>query len=1294
MSHPSQKEGFCVMEREQDGQIEQQIPNGRKDLPDLLEEELLRMNGGSVEVIQIALIDWVANERKKAKFDSNLVVVVESRITEGDITSALLAMVDAQKTPPIHGSMRRTVKGIRKRIGAVTSGIQNPTLEKGRASRALPMGGAAHNINEPIQVARSSEKLVCNDFSLVVENGMAVGMIENKGNSALNDVYTQLEFGRTVTNTPENNKTKQRIVSFEYPIPAPIESQTRVDWAVSVFLKTFAVLVEEHGAMPAKPYDIEQIFENPQSTGALMQGLEAAHFLFGGDHGLDLTRWNNDGKAGALILSEVPEFPTLNWLAIMRTMLNLVYSSKIGNDKEAALIELMEGDMLITSDDVMTEKFTETFKGNKVDIIRLNWSDGSSAAKDQSLLDLRTAVEVIINAKFNSQETRYRRKAVRDGVLKEVSTLNFRNVRTLFKELYKIYGERIFTDLEIKVDDLKFPAGDGGWFEQYNPEDLPLDKHVSQVSGYLYKIMAQLYWVKQWSALQDPKEFSLISPDDADNVGKLERFSLKVSDIASFIVQYKLTDRIRGRLLYQLPGEEICKEIIPPDLMEEVVRWGKEVFDIAGKLETRDRLRVLRAIERVLKPNIQRLNFIEREVKVMPKELSSICVEFEGNVYLCIERLWEVFNKRFIEDPNLAEITNMVVFQEWGTKVVWIDDLLEGTYQLRIAVDKNGNYSISYNNGMDKIYLRGRLLSSVRMKGVHEQSSKLALLFEGMIWQKVDLEWGLFKPGLSDLLNLIDGGSAVVFPDGSVREVVPGKPVICLWDPMGGGWYLDPQLLKEAIETDSSHRDTWGYNQLGDLVNGRYRGEASILCPIPSHANRDKTSMAGHWYGEGDAHITCFGECNTAINLARALHVNRGSIKVEPMATGETVDDFRPPSTERQKTFATTMNFASTMERNLGIAKRYLIEERGLAPDDVGEMGFVPMELAKGLADLVASTGFRHLLKANNHLGLDSLLGALKTYQVDWDPKMESALSHILFTMNEVGNDDRRTISSILTTGALDEMRRRGVIESKRRLKDDQGVVREPKIKLGGRLILPTYFIDPSRKGLASIVRSNMNARGIILDGEELFEGNPHHKARIRQGELIRNGVRLLNTPAGFWARDWPRFLDAISEKKEIILSEGPMDPPSFGRMNHEYRDNVLTNIGFNYHYLFPALRYFGMFGDENSPGQGFGMGIKRIFLAYDFDLTGARKFHDRVQKLGILFPKVEVLSIHTLLPEDVLAVVPPYDIGLFSKGDANKDQEDGLFFGTKLDFNGIINISAEADPVLKLLREKYAYRP
>jgi hypothetical protein len=282
---------------------------------------------------------------------------------------------------------------------------------------------------------------------------------------------------------------------------------------------------------------------------------------------------------------------------------------------------------------------------------------------------------------------------------------------------------------------------------------------------------------------------------------------------------------------------------------------------------------------------------------------------------------------------------------------------------------------------------------------------------------------------------------------------------------------------------------------------------------------------------------------------------------------------------------------------------------------------------------------------------------------------------------------EREKIFSILTIANLTEMQRRGVIETR----SEKHKADEIRARLGGRIVLPTYFIDPLKSGIDVFVRSNFMARGIILKGEQLYEGNHQHKARIRQKKkLIRNGERLLDTPTGFWARDWSSLLRNVDAKKEVIVYEGPMDVGTFGRMRPDYKDTGFSNVGYNYRFLLPFLRFLGMAGDENSPGQGFRMGIESIFLANDWDKTGTLKFFDRKEKLKIAFPKVEVHPIHDLLPDDIRNIVPPYDLELLNM----PDKSDQNLRGEKLDMNDLINAEAENNPIFRPIRHKYAYRP
>jgi hypothetical protein len=515
---------------------------------------------------------------------------------------------------------------------------------------------------------------------------------------------------------------------------------------------------------------------------------------------------------------------------------------------------------------------------------------------------------------------------------------------------------------------------------------------------------------------------------------------------------------------------------------------------------------------------------------------------------------------------------------------------------------------------------------------------------------------------------------------------------------MGGSrWYLDAELLKKATENDASHRDTWGFNQLAELANTKYKGKVAVLCPMPTHENIDKTSKAGHWYGDerDGLHIMCFGGCKKSIDLAPILEMEH-SIIYEPIAAGETINDFRQVSRERQKTFKKTLEFGALTEKYSGVATRYLIEERGLSPEDIGEYGYVPVELVEALTRLVESDGFKNLRKSSQRveIKLNSMAYALRIYSIQ-DPmgEAESAINEAMQFLENVKPIDRDDLFSILTINTLTEMHRRGIFQT--RSEEHRANGDEVDARLGGRIILPTYFVDPSKSGIDAFVRSNYIARGIVLDGQPLFGGHHQLKARIRQGKLVRDGIRLLDTPTGFWARDWEKLVMKVDSTKKIIVYEGPMDAGSLGRICPDYKDMGFANIGFNYHHLFPFLRFLGIRGDKYPENQGLHLNIENIYLAHDWDATGAKNFGERIIGLRKFFGKEigRVYPIHKLLPQEVLDVVPPYNPKLYYKGEESGEQR-GRFYGLKIDLNGLINAEAETNPALKPIRDKYAYKP
>lgn len=996
-----------------------------------------------------------------------------------------------------------------------------------------------------------------------------------------------------------------------------------------------------------------------------MRVLEAAHAVFGCQNHLSVVDWTDETK-GEISPQKTDMFAALNWLSIVRKSLEPLQIEA----NTSLLTEIHEGQTTFrVGGENQEEEVTTIINGNKIDTLRVGLG-GSSEKTDIPNWNVQK-VTTYIEGMFNSQFKKHRSYSIGNGERKVRATRLQRNLRSLFLGLSEHFGEKLFSDSVITIDDYKFPAGDGNWSEQYDPEELPIPEHAKQVSGYIFKTLAQLTWLDKWLKVQTGNlKVGMLHDDRLIDFSEKGDVTLTIPEVIEFGLRSGLLNRINARLLYQLPSREIVCKVSPTgSSFEELVDWGLWASKLDNpKTEQRDRLRINRAVLQILKPTLGDIEIKRKVHEPLPKEISEICFDFRGQIYLAVDQLANLISLKV----NLRELKEFkaIDFNESGVKVMWLRGLVENA-RIRIAVDKLGNFAIS---GLDTKAIKGKLLSQRDNYGVHERPGKVMGVFESQIWNAIHTFWGLPKPASES--GYIKGNE-IIMPDGTIEKLVDGKPIVCRYDLLTGKWFLDYKLLEDAVGSDASRNDLHGLGRLAILLNRPSVHVRTVMCPMPTHKNIN--TPAGIL---NPTNINCqSGACSISIFLPE-----RGKIRVakEFIKSTDTTADFKPVSRERAITFEEFMKVGKDFAAVSEVPTRYIIEERGLNPKDLGSYAYIPQELDTYLEALVGSDSFKKLSagikhKSDYHLGIiDGMLGRV---EADDTPGAMAALSGATQIVNNLPEELSEKVFRILNIQTLMAMKMRRILEP-----GNKKTGTEDKNRLGERIILPTYWISDVNRGSRALVQANFNARGIVLDGQKRFNDQDHHKA-------ILTGKKTLTTPAGFYFRDPEMFL--LSVRDTVVVTEGPFNGATLSRITPDLADITLTNVGLGYRELIAFLRWLGVKGDNKKDERGMNLNINTIYLSFDFDLPGSKSFMTKGNHLRQAFPGIKVRPVHELLPKEVRSIVPAFSHKLFEEGKR--------FAGFKLDLNDLVKnhqegwaskngINPDTEMAIADLKKKYGY--
>lgn len=1168
--------------------------------PDVVQNEFTRLIGSNprdISKVADSLREWLVRQNGQAP--EGLLNLIE----KGDLVSAIgLLAGEVRSQIPIIGAPERVIRADSAKIRAAVS---KQTLIKNAPSETFALGQSSHSMVESIVAAGGDlSQLVNENIDLNIKEGVVHGFSIV---SEVKPVQYSL-FDSEDIPVPEVSS-----IEFSEPLSIPGEEECVSEWAINVIEKSMGE-IQFDGGLPEKPYDVEKLVTGP-SRANVIKIVEVLHLIFETKGPMSAVEGNSK-TFKKINFDKLDQFAILNWLSIARMIVDLNRNPRTDH-KGIIFRELPEGDLLVQNGSPEQPEVHRVHR-KKMDIVEF-WF------KEDPKKTIRfDQVGEVISTRFYSQERRHRRPGYRNGRMTDYSTVMGRSAKSFLRELRKTYGNAIFEELNITVTDFKFLGGDGGiWDHQFDPNNLPVNSHIEQVQGYLFKLAAQLYWIKKWSKV--PRSLRLFVENDPNFDGlpisaPWEMFAISVDDVIEFATKKGLFSRITGELRYQLPGQEIIKEVnLDKCNREELVSIGRRTFGLKENVSKQlDRMAVVKTLMKIFGDDVKNLEVATKDPREYSEELDFACLEWRGGTYLCIDKLLAAFSE------GKLSITNAIEFSSGGVKVFWAEGVPEIPGRLRIAVDSKGRFAI--HNDVLGLTI-GNLLSEVSMKGVVESSDKLTTIFNEKIWTKI---------GYKVFDDIVVEGRGMVFPNGEIVELVNGKPLICMYDLLTGVWHLDENLLKSYVATDAGKEGDWGFRKIYEVISSdkEFNG-VSVYCPMPTHHNND--TQAAAYYGGSGSHIYCFG-CRADIHVPSR---NSGPRLELPHASGLKTVDYRSVSTEREAAFDNLMGLGQLFADS-EVPREYLLK-RGLTPDDLGLYGYLPTALDQALSILVKSPEFYEKYKLRRGSSILKEFFGLESAQ---------ELLDFLEDMDDV--DKKARLLKIIQPSALTRMRQRKILGSQ---------------KLGGRLILPTYWVRPAT---GKLIKSNVVARGIDVHGMPKYNQNgpKHYKVPLVVGSKVVDGKKLRPTPTGFWIRDVEKFLTNLRDT--VVVFEGPLNAATFARMRPDLADICITNTGVGFYELVAFLRWLGVDGDRQEDANhrmGLNYKLRHVVLACDYDLAGIQASLNITQKLQDHLG-LDVSQLESLLPDDVLQLLP-------SDMSVDSFKEGGDFFKTKLDLNDLIQEKA-----------------
>ena len=1077
--------------------------------------------------------------------------------------------------------VRKNVNNLRSFISEIPRKVRN-------VPNTFILGTQAHRMVENIAIFGLS-KINEDNIKLIEKNKKVVGLEITERKIATQECL--------LDNDQETVAHPSSFYYFEEGLQPP-KGESLNSWLYSL-IKGNLLSIYSNNMFPDKPFDVAEILKDKSSRGKMLAALQAAHVLLNIKQQKGLSLWRSKEKnINKFCYNEIDEYKALNWLTILRQVVESQYETK---SNSSFLAELSLGEVKISCKHRLLKDGVLKIKGGIADIIKINWEEDS----EQNLVKISDKEAIPFNLLvghidklFRSQSKKYNR--TNEGGIIYKREL-YRNISSLYSELFNSLGSSIIDNLRIEIIDYKFPAGDGGWWTSFNVNDLPYEEHTEKLNEYLFNLASQFCWVIKW------KEKSGLDNSNFGNNNDWENFGVSLEEITKFVFDNRIFDKIHGKLTYQTPEKNIVEPISMPNSVEDFIVWANKIIDKKIFLleKTEQRIKRLKTLEMLLKvSNPERtMETIRVSPEVLPEDLNSLFITYNSINYLVLEEFKNIIENR---DTNGEwTIKNAFYYSDQKIAVFTIEKIMEdgNIFPFRVAINNKAEFTIK--GPQEFGFYRGVLTSSKQLCGVKEKVSDREQLFYNILASLKGREETKFFNSLTD--------SDKILLDGLGRPVskVENKPWVVNQDLMTGKWTIDSKALENALE----NTDYPGLNKISEILGQEKRNRAvQVFCPLPSHPNT--RTEAAYFYPEQNA-IYCF-DCQELIHLpeTRSNFVSRTEKYSWP--GGLKFDDYRGVSKGRQDTMESFVDI-SLLFKDDKDATDYL-KSRGFDWKDFGpRCGYIPPELINYLSKLISQKEYLEFKnrKNNSYLNIENIISSFP--DEDFERYWQS-----------IESDKKERLKGILTVRSISDYKNRALVLRIREGKEDS---------LGGRIIVPTYWMSQINK--FSLVPTNLIGRG-VENKKGLYKGRKYYKVPIIQS----NAKGKRPTPPGIWVPDVSSFLLGHLRENLIIVFEGTTNSVSFSKMYPRYKNNTVVVEGTGYRNFIALLDWLKFTGT--------------VCLAHDFDKGGASAAERMKKQLEFQNYK-KVTTIHSLLDKEIIESenIPPYDVSRFEDGDLFEYKKD-----------------------------------
>jgi|GEM_PF-4438874 len=1187
----------------------------------------------------------------------------------GHYTKALTIIIQKLiPDKPVSARPKAKYRDNRRTLAVLFAGGDQKVIQREKPSPTFALGTDAHRIMEGLSKKGIGGIKLQDNLKLISDGPKIVGyvykrrgtpeekqrnfadyLLENEEKVTGQDLEPFLNNGDGAFE--DLDQKDDRVVMLGTPLASPGTGEDEfTTWANSVFSKALSRIKQKQGKLPHTPSDVIRMLRDKDSKKAIEEAIGMAHLIFKVKAG-GMNMIKRRGPELELYAGNNDHFRILNWLAIIRATQDMFTRNHLKPEGAGLVEEMPLGNLRVTTEgieiDDVTENLVFEIKGGVVDLATISVSKLSSESADSPEFNLQGLL-THIEGEFNSQVGKRRRTQRGQGgnIIRETRTKLGTNIRSLFILLDDILGGQVEIDeeLNILISDFKFQGGDGGWRTSFDVSgsSLPEDSHLRQMQDYLFFIVSQLCWVNKW------KTKASFNEDQNYNEWKamdLENFSLSLSEIVAYAEKTGILERIKAVIRYQLAEKEITREVWAENGLEDLREWGECLIKKRAQshIKYSQKLQIQSALKMITRHHD--LVTVHREPIELPESLKKICVSFEGYHYLTLDLLETYLLEKFNETELTEDIPleHLYSFTKEEVIVFWIKDLEEG--MVRLAIDLKRLQFRIFRMGVREEegvrVIRGGLLRQKDFQGIKEEGRIIVNKTNSLVRTLSDklenlVAWDGFAVAQEFKSAYADG---IVHADGFIAEPVPGKPIISYIDPVTGRWTIDPELLEEAVETMVG-RDRHGILNLANfLMSGEV--DRPVMCPNPTHRNTQTPAAYIH-----EAHrIRCRGQCDANIYWKPS-----GYFIPKRRAEGIEVGDYQGISSGVSRTYNKALELGKLLALGDDVLANYL-GSRGLEIRNLGQegVGYYSPKILSSISHLFLPENRKAFgeLVNDKHFGRLTPAEVESSLQATDDSAVPIILVNLALELKNLSPLIRDKVSEMLTLRTIKDFGNRGIV----------GFRKDGTDRASGRIVFPLYWPRGDK-----VARSNHNARGIKLDGEELFVGGnagAHIKGISMKGKQI-DGVYLLNSPAGIWFNNVDVFLQG-AHKDLIILFEGTLNAASFTRISPQYAASCIAMSGKGYKELIAFLRWLGW--DENKAGK--------LCLAYDYDLDGCKAQLKVQEEVQLAFPNVEMINIRDYVPEEVASLIPPVNMSLYTEDEASRIP--GPLIDTKTDFNDIL---------------------